>query len=333
MLELEELVLKPGCAPISHRFEAGQIHVVLGRNHSGKTLLARVIAGLEAPVDGELRLAGQSLNGLSPGERPVALVYQAFVNYPNWTVFENLASPLRSRVGKGLGSGDRLDETSVAQRVAEIAAGLKLTPLLDRRPHTLSGGQQQRLAIGRALAKAPSVLVMDEPLVNLDYKLREAMQLELKALLKETGMSVIYTSSDPHDAFTLGDRLLLLADHALLQAGEPMAVYRGPESVAAADLLCDPRANRWYADDRLAVVRPEHLLLAPQGDGDMAFAAEVLDTETNGSETFLHCRVADGEHGHWIARLDGLVELAPGAPCTLHVPESEVMWFEAPARV
>jgi glycerol transport system ATP-binding protein len=319
MLELRDLVLKPGARPISHRFPGGSITVLLGRNHSGKTLFCRTLAGLAEPVSGELKLEGQSLSGVGPGARSVALVYQAFVNYPNWTVFENIASPL-------VAAGE--DKTAIQARVREIAARLGLEELLERVPQALSGGQQQRLAIGRALAKDARLLVMDEPLVNLDFKLRERLQLELAGLLKGLGLAVIYTSSDPRDAFALGDELLLMADHAVLQSGTPLDVYRAPVSVAAADLMSDPCVNR--LPDASGVLRPEHLSLAAGDSTDLQFEVEVIGSETNGSETFLHCR-PDGlaDQSHWVARLEGLVRVGPGDRTSLYAPRENLMTFKA----
>ncbi|MFV2090803.1 MAG: ABC transporter ATP-binding protein, partial [Pseudomonadales bacterium] len=305
MLELNALVLKAGSPPFSHRFEAGQINVVLGRNHSGKTRLARVIAGLDAPESGEVLLGGKVVTGDPPGKRSVALVYQDFVNYPNWTVFENLASPQKAQ---------RVSAALIRERVLEIAGQMQLTEFLDRYPDALSGGQQQRLAIGRAMAKSADVLVMDEPLVNLDYKLREALQVELRGLLREFGVSVVYTTSDPRDAFALGDTLLLLADHRLLQAGPPLSLYESPGSPAAADLMSDPCANRWMVGGDLRLIRPEHLSLDPAHIDDVAFPVQVLGRETNGSETFVHCQADVAEaNTQWVAKLSGLVDLAPGS--------------------
>ncbi len=314
------MVLKSGAQPITHRFEAGRITVVLGRNHSGKTLLTRTLAGLEAPQAGEIRLGGESLARMSPGERSVALVYQAFVNYPDWTVYDNIASPLKAR---------RADVAEIETTVRTLAGKLQLDGLLDRLPEQLSGGQQQRVAIGRALAKGADVLVMDEPLVNLDYKLREALQVELAALLHELGLTVIYTSSDPRDAFALGDDLVLLAEHCLLQSGTPLALYEAPETPAACDLMSDPRANCLPGStDR---VRPEHLHLEGR-PGDIAFPVRVLGVETNGSETFLHAALADWPadvpaDSHWVARLPGLVSLAAGTEVTLHAAEASLHRF------
>ena len=317
MLELRDLVLKPGASPITHRFPAGRITVVLGRNHSGKTRFCRTLAGLAAPVSGELLLDGESIRDVGPGERSVALVYQAFVNYPNWTVFENIASPL-------IAAGQ--DKAHVESQVRDIAGRLGLADLLTRYPQALSGGQQQRLAIGRALAKNARLLVMDEPLVNLDYKLRERLQLELVELLKDLALAVIYTSSDPRDAFALGDELLLMADHGVLQSGSPLDLYRAPRTLRAADLMSDPRVNR--LPDGSGVLRPEHLSLDQGHESDLAFAVDVIGAETNGSETFLHCR-PDGlaEDEHWVARLEGLVRETVGGHTTLYAPAENLMTF------
>jgi glycerol transport system ATP-binding protein len=322
MLELQAVVLKPGARPITHRFEAGQIAVVLGGNHSGKTLLTRVIAGLAAPLSGEIILDGECITRRGAGERSVSLVYQAFVNYPHWTVFENLASPLKARARRG--EPARMEETA-----RDVAARLSLTPLLARYPHELSGGQQQRLAIGRALARAADVLVMDEPLVNLDYKLRESLQLELRNLLHDSALCVIYTSSDPRDGFALADQIVLLGDHTVLQSGDPLGVYREPASPDAADLMSDPCANRWRENGATRLVRPEHLYLEPGGPDDVAFEVEVLGRETNGSETFLHCRLGDSEGAadHWVARLEGLVPARTGERRTLFAPADAVLTF------
>jgi glycerol transport system ATP-binding protein len=343
MLEVRDLVLKPGARPIGQRFEGGRIHVVLGGNHSGKTQLCRVLAGLAAPESGEILIGERHLTAEPPGRRPVALVYQAFVNYPHWTVAENIASPL---VAAGAA------RPHIEARVDELAARVALDGLLDRYPHTLSGGQQQRLAIARALAKSAAVLVLDEPLVNLDYKLREALELELRGLLHEIGTTVIYTSSDPREAFALADELLLLDDHAVLQSGPALAVYEAPVSITAADLMSDPRANRAREGATTLLVRPEHLALTPGADDDLAFGVEVMDTETNGSETFLHCRLtgpggealpvepaeaetlgpADrSQERHWLARLPGLVALPVGTRCELFAARTAVMRFAEPA--
>ena len=172
----------------SHRFAAGAITVVVGHNNSGKTRLARAIAGLETSPPGTLRVDGVDISHQDARARSVGLVYQAFVNYPNWNVFNNVASPLHAR---------GVDAAGIGRTVRQLADRLRIGDLLDRFPHELSGGQQQRVAIARALAKGGRVLVMDEPLVNLDYKLREELESQLRELLLDRGPVVVYTTSDP----------------------------------------------------------------------------------------------------------------------------------------
>lgn len=305
-----------GARPLSHDFPAGAITVVLGRNRSGKTALCRLIAGLEPLRGGRITLDGEDVGVQPPGRRPVALVYQAFVNYPNLDVYGNIASPLRAQ---------RQSPEVTDERVREIAGKLGLSALLSRRPDQLSGGQQQRVAIGRALAKGARVLLMDEPLVNLDYKLREALELELRALLHDEGLIVVYTTSDPRDAFNLGDRVVLLEDRRIVQSGDPLSVYQAPVSVAAADLMSDPGVNRLSAGDAVIAVRPEHLTLEPGPEPHRPFPLDVLTVETNGSETYLHGSV---EGAHWVARLEGLHRIEGGTRLTLHAPESAVMTFQ-----
>ncbi len=317
MLKLQGIRLLPDTAAFSHDFADRAITVVLGGNGSGKTRLVRTIAGLDEPAEGRLLLDGEDITAESPGARSVALVYQVFVNYPQWTVADNIASPLKAAA---------CDRAELEERVATISRQLKLEDLLGRLPSELSGGQQQRVAIGRALAKGARVLVMDEPLVNLDYKLRESLTLELRGLLEAAGITVIYTSSDPRDAFALGDELLLLDEHAAVQTGTPLGVYEAPASPRSVELMSDPGANRVRRGDRLALVRPEHLYLERSAASDHCFEGEVLSRETNGAETFLHLSVEDE---HWVARLDGLVELPEDRPLLLYADAASVFEFEA----
>ena len=296
MLRLEGIQLAPGARSFSHEFHPGTISVVLGRNHAGKTRLCRMLAGLEPCAPGSLRLYGEDISELSPGRRPVALVYQSFVNYPNLTVAENIASPLRAQ---------RVSRDVRRARVRELARQLHIGELMDRYPDQLSGGQQQRLAIARALAKQARVLVLDEPLVNLDFKLREGFAGELRGMLRNEALIVVYTTSDSRDAFNLGDSVLLLRDHSLLQSGPPLEVYQTPSSSAAAGLMSDPGINCWCSGEVLYGVRPEHLHVRSASSADVSFDVELLGVETNGSETYLRCCF---EGRHWIARLEGLFE-------------------------
>ena len=317
MLQLHNLDLG-GSVPFSHRFPAGGITVVVGPNNSGKTQLARCIAGLQCSPPGTVFIDGVDVSALGARKRRVGLVYQAFVNYPNWTVFRNIASPL---IAAGAVRKKMVD------RVHELAERLRLGELLERMPHELSGGQQQRVAIARALAQGGQVLVMDEPLVNLDYKLREELELQLRDLVQAEGVVVVYLTSDPKDAFKLGDELVLLHDRKKLQSGAPLAVYQAPSSALAADLMSEPRANRI---DGQTLVRPEHLRLSPEEDSDLGFQAEVRSVETNGAETFLHCRVQGRD---WVARLPGMPRVEDGGSVCLYAASKDILRFQTANRL
>ena len=316
MLELDDVQLGAGGAEgFAHSFATGQTTVVLGANRSGKTDLCRLIAGLHTSARGTVKLDGVDLAALSPRRRPVSLVYQAFINYPNLTVRGNIASPMRAQ---------RLPTAEREKRVHELADMLQLPDLLDRLPHELSGGQQQRLAIARALAKDARVLLLDEPLVNLDFKLREALEHELRSLLRQMSTVVIYTSSDPRDAFALGDEVLLLAAGRKLQAGSPTDVYRQPSSFAAMELLAEPSVNRFSVNDRNCALRPEHVAVEPPTDAALEFEMVVSAYETNGDESFIHGRVG-GED--WVVRSPGMHDVVSGSRIVLHAREYDVVSF------
>ena len=316
MLNIRALDLG-GPHAITHHFAKGAITVVLGRNNAGKTRLARAVAGLDPAPPGTVLINGADVSALSARRRRVGLVYQAFVNYPNWSVFDNIASPMKA-AGRGRGE----DADDMARAVEALADRLQIGDLLDRLPEALSGGQQQRVAIARALAQQGDVLVMDEPLVNLDYKLREELSLQLREIVQSDGLTVLYLTSDPKDAFTLGDEVLLLQDRAKLQSGTPLEVYNAPVSPEAADLMSDPGVNRF--DDQ-TLVRPEHLRLAPQADTDMAFEADVNSVETSGAETFLHCRVNQTD---CVARLPGMAPVEAGSKVRLYVGRDDLLRFD-----
>ena len=317
MLNIRALDLG-GSRAFSHDFAEGAITVVLGRNNAGKTRLARAVAGLDPSPPGTVFINGDDVSALSARRRRVGLVYQAFVNYPNWSVFDNIASPM-----KAAGRGRDRSPGELARTVRALAERLQIGDLLDRLPAALSGGQQQRVAIARALAQQGDVLVMDEPLVNLDYKLREELSLQLREIVQSDAPTVLYLTSDPKDAFTLGDEVLLLQDCAKLQSGTPLGVYNAPVSAAAADLMSDPGVNRLGEQ---TLVRPEHLRLAPPADGHAVFEAEVNSVETSGAETFLHCRVAGAD---WVARLPGMADVKAGSRVRLYVAEDDLIRLKA----
>ncbi|HSG90055.1 MAG TPA: ABC transporter ATP-binding protein [Pseudomonadales bacterium] len=316
------------------------INVVLGRNGAGKTALCRLIAGLDPAGDARVTLDGRDLTALDTRRRNVGLVFGEFVNYPAQTVAENIASPLRAA---GLGADER------ARRVRDMAERLGLAALLERLPEQLSGGQQQRVALARALVKAPSILLLDEPLVNLDYKLRESLEDELRGLFAATDTVVVYTTSDPREALSLADHLVLLDRGLPIQQGAPLDLLRAPATPMAADLLCDPGVNlararvdgaRLQLGDGLSLpcpghlhdrsevilaIRPDHLQRVAEGTAD-ALAGRVLLTETTGSDTYVHLALGGLE---WVAHFDGLHRLEPGASLWVGVHASDLLDFEA----
>ncbi len=315
MLEVSNVRLPGAETSFAHTFAAGEISVVLGANRAGKTDLCRLVAGLPTRASGDVRIDGEDLRAVGPRQRSVGMVYQAFINYPNLNVAENIASPLKAQ---GMAAPD------LAARVDELAAKLRIAELLERRPAELSGGQQQRLAIARALAKGARVLLLDEPLVNLDFKLREALEVELRDLLRASETIVVYTSSDPRDAFNLGDQVLLLAGGAKVQAGRPIEVYETPVDLTAMQLLSDPGVNLFERDGVLCAIRPEHLVV--EGAGEIEFSLEVTANETNGDESFLHGFV---DARDWVVRSRGMLSAQAGDTLTLAARAADVRQFEA----
>jgi glycerol transport system ATP-binding protein len=292
---------------INLEFEPGSFNVLLGRTRAGKTSLLRMLAGLDHPSSGRLRSGSRDLTRISVRSRDVAMVYQQFVNYPSMTVYENIAAPLRVR--------KKLPAKDIDRRVREVAALLHLEALLTRLPAELSGGQQQRTALARALAKDANLLLLDEPLANLDYKLREQLRSELPSLFRGKDAIVVYASAEPGEALQLGGRTIVLDEGRVLQSGRALEVYNAPKNERAALVLSDPPMNLLDAevtavgearlDAELRFALPEHLRsLAPgryrfgiranhvhltrSSAADIRVSAVMTLEEVNGSETLLH---------------------------------------------
>ncbi len=241
-LKLEGVEQRVGAAthlyPLNLELVPGQLNVLLGATLAGKTSLLRLMAGLDAPTAGRIQEgsgdAWRDVTGLPVRQRDLAMVYQQFINYPSLSVRENIASPLRLR---GVAKGE------LEQRVATIAEQLRLTPFLDRRPAELSGGQQQRTALARALAKDAGLLLLDEPLVNLDYKLREELRAELLQLLRVRNTTVVYATTEPQEALQLGGNVVVMEAGRVVQTGPTLQVFSRPASLAAARAFSDPPLN------------------------------------------------------------------------------------------
>jgi glycerol transport system ATP-binding protein len=219
---------------INLEFESGSRNVILGRTMAGKTSMLRIMAGLDKPTKGRIFINGQDVTGVSVRKRSVAMVYQLFINYPSLTVYQNIASPLKT-------SGVKKSE--IDRQVREVAEMLRIDNLLDRLPSELSGGQQQRTAIARALVKNAELLLMDEPLVNLDYKLREELRVELQDIFSRRKAIVVYTTTEPSEALMFGGNIVVLDEGRVLQSGATPTVYRNPSTVKIAEVLSDPPIN------------------------------------------------------------------------------------------
>ncbi len=331
-------------ADINLTLTPGHLHVLVGRTGAGKTSLLRVLAGLDKPSSGRVMVDGRDARTIALNKRKVAFVYQQFVNYPSFTVFDNIAAPLR-RAG--------VSRTEIERRVRETAALLHIDHLLDRLPAALSGGQQQRVAIARALVKDADLLLLDEPLVNLDYKLREELRSELRSIFRKSGRLVVYTTTEPVEAMQMGGTTILINAGRVVQVGEAIDVYRNPASVMAAEIFSDPPMNLVRArldGDRLTVAgvsvpRPAHMAGRAEGDAfvglrpsqltiglegnptGIALAGRVQLAEVNGSETFIHIE-AGGEV--WIAERHGVHPTAPETPVIATIDPDRLYLF-APA--
>ncbi len=214
--------------------EDGEFVSLLGPSGCGKTTTLRMLAGLEFPTDGEIRIGERVVNAVPPGQRDIAMVFQSYALYPHMTVAENIGYPLKKR---------RVPADQRATKVGEVADTLQLRPLLDRKPRQLSGGQQQRVALGRALVRDPEVFLLDEPLSNLDAKLRAHMRAELIELHRRLGRTFIYVTHDQLEAMTMSDRIAVMHEGALQQFGAPMEVYEKPANLFVAGFIGAPSMN------------------------------------------------------------------------------------------
>ena len=324
MIELHEVTNRVGrithIKPTSIVFSPGQFNVLLGATGSGKTSLIKLMAGLDPIASGRVMIDGQDVTRLSTQKRNVSLVHQFFVNYPHMSVFENIASPLRIT---------GMAESEIKGRVEEAAALLQLTPMLKRRPQELSGGQQQRTALARAIAKESRAVFLDEPLANLDYKLREELREQLPELLAGRGSVVVYATSEPEEALLLGGRTALMADGHVTQFGPTAEIYRNPDNLASARVFSDPPINaasvtksgaearldsgvRWPLGGKAAglpdgpytvAVRPHRVTPHRLSERDVELRGRVLVTELSGSDSSAHFSLGEDA---WVSLAAGV---------------------------
>ena len=337
----------PAIRDVSLTLQGGTLNVLLGRTLSGKTSIMRLLAGLDKPTSGRVLVDGKDVTGFDVRQRSVAMVYQQFINYPSLTVFENIASPLRVQ-GK--------PRAEIEKRVGEAARLLRLEPYLDRTPLQLSGGQQQRTAIARALVKGADLVLLDEPLANLDYKLREELRAELPRIFEASGAIFVYATTEPSEALLLGGRTVCMWEGEILQAGETAKVYRHPDTLRVAQVFSDPPLNLVGIEKKNGSVKyaggieaPASGLYAGLGDGPYrvgfrahqlelangvagrhAFQATVTVTEITGSESFVHL---NRDASNWVAVLQGVHEFEPGHVLDAALDPNNVFVFDAAGRM
>jgi sn-glycerol 3-phosphate transport system ATP-binding protein len=281
---------------VSLTAEEGSLLVLLGPSGCGKSTTLRLIAGLEQPDSGRVLIGGADVTHLTPAERKIAMVFQSYALFPHLSVAENIVFGLRVR---GVSRGER---DSRLKRVADIVG---LAQLLERKPSQLSGGQRQRVALGRAIIAEARVCLMDEPLSNLDAKLRHEMRTEIRALQQRLGMTMVYVTHDQTEAMTMADRVVLMRDGHVEQNGPPEELYSRPATAFTARFIGTPPMNLITSDGRTIGIRPEHIRIVPQ-DGR---PARVRSVEHLGADSIVLCEI----NGQSIAvRQDGFSKAAPG---------------------
>lgn len=313
MLELLNVSKKVGNTlhinDVSMKLEKGSLNVLLGPTLSGKTSLMRLMAGLDRPTSGDITIDDKSVLKTPVQQRNVAMVYQQFINYPAFSVYENIASPMRVA---------GLDEKTIDLKVRKAADLMKLSPYLDRGVLNLSGGQQQRTALARALVKEAELVLLDEPLANLDYKLREELRIELPRIFSETGAIFVYATTEPQEALLLGGETATLHEGRVTQFETTIDVHNQPCNLVTAQTFSDPPMNvismqkkgskfvftqgeincpeklNGLSDGSYSIgVRPHHLMLTQPDDSMIKIEAPVTTTEITGSETFIHVNKDD----------------------------------------
>ncbi|TRD23319.1 ABC transporter ATP-binding protein [Palleronia caenipelagi] len=328
--------------PTDLTLRKGTMNVLLGPTSSGKTSLMRLMAGLDLPNTGSVIWNGEDVTGMRVQDRRVAMVYQQFINYPSMSVYENIASPLRLM---------GVDRGEIDRRVRASAEMMQLTPMLDRKPLELSGGQQQRCALARALVKEAGLVLLDEPLANLDYKLREELRAEIPRIFEASGAIFVYATTEPEEALLLGGNTATLWEGRVTQFGLTPDVYRQPADATTARVFSDPPMNflqvvktgdRLMFGERQSIpatgglrslqdgvymtgFRPNHLEIRAHAPDAIRFETRLTVTELTGSETFVHLDHA-GES--WVGLVHGVHDLKPGTPLEVWLDPRHVYVFD-----
>ncbi len=347
-IELKNVTFRVGAEKqiynTSLALQPGEFNILLGETLSGKTTLMRLMAGLEKPTSGEIWANGNNVTGLAVQKRSVAMVYQFFINYPSFTVYDNIASPLKVA---------GMSKQEIDEKVRRFADLLKLTPELNRLPRELSGGQKQRTALARALVKGADLVLLDEPLANLDYKLREELRDELPKLFADTGATVVYATSEPLEALMLGGYTATLKEGRVVEFGKTASIYRRPATLESARVFSDPPINTativkqgkeanlgnvvsWDVPEKLTAqpdgeyhiaLRPHHLL--PAGAG-VEVEGEVQIAEIGGSESIIRVKV-DGNI--WVSQTHGIHSFEYGEKASFYFNSNECLYFDQDGKL
>jgi multiple sugar transport system ATP-binding protein len=302
----------------------GEFMVLVGPSGCGKSTALRMLAGLEKVTEGRILIGERVVNNVAPQHRDIAMVFQSYALYPHMTVYENLAFGLRNQ---------KVPKKDIDRRVRRAADILDLDPLIKRKPKQLSGGQRQRVALGRAIVREPAAFLMDEPLSNLDAKLRVQTRAEILKLQNELGTTTIYVTHDQVEAMTMGDRIAVMNHGVLQQVGPPVELYRDPRNLFVAGFIGSPAMNLVPAslldgiggEDRIAGFRPEHVDLGDGRPDAIHFDGRIQVVEYLGDEQLVHILRKDTDLQ---AKLPVEEELAIGQDRTFTIPRDKLLLFD-----
>ena len=348
-LELKNIEKKVGLEtfiyPTNLKLEKNTINVLLGSTLAGKTTLMQIMAGLDKPTAGEIWFNDQNVTGVKVQKRNVSMVYQQFINYPNYTVYENIASPLKIT---------GVDVNEIKERVGKVAELLKLSPMLDKKPNELSGGQQQRTALARALIKDSDLILLDEPLANLDFKLREELREELPKLFENRECIVVYATTEPSDALMIGGNTATILEGKIIQYGKTLDVYNNPENLTSAEVFSDPPMNiakvnksgdlcslleantTWKTNKRIKDgsytigIRPHNVTVEKTSTNSIEIKGKVMISELSGSESLIHFKYGQS---NWVSLSSGSHKINIGEEMKLYMNVDECLFFDQNNRL
>jgi len=348
-LELKNVEKKVGIEthiyPTSLKLEKNTINVLLGSTLAGKTTLMQIMAGLDQPTSGEIWFNEKNVTGMKVQKRNCSMVYQQFINYPNYTVYENIASPLVIT---------NVNSDEIKQRVGKVAELLKLSAMLNKKPDELSGGQQQRTALARALVKESDLILLDEPLANLDFKLREELREELPKLFEDRDCIVVYATTEPSDALMIGGNTATLLEGKVIQYGKTLEVYNKPENLISAKVFSDPPMNiakvkksgdtcklidnsvQWKASGKIKDgtykigIRPHNITTYKEGNNSVEINGKVQISELSGSESLIH--FTNGNL-NWVSLSNGIQQKNVGDDTKLYMNTDEFLYFDQNNRL